>query len=272
MKVCKTCGQLNTNDSDFCCNCGKQGFVFQEEVTCPACGGANDKSFAFCINCGAQLPKVELPAEGYVAAPIDLQQSGQVQQGHQETANCSACGAEVPISAIYCNKCGASVAKLHAHRVVLRKICPHCGSANDVQAKYCAYCFFSLANADTKEMEVVHAEKAIEGEVLQQAYLQEGAVRRKICGGCGTLNPESEVFCVSCGLKLDSEKQKKYCPNCGAENDADVAFCTRCQWSFSGIFPDIVQGWTCHHCSNINSAANNFCVVCGAPKNKGRKT
>ena len=40
MKVCKTCGEENTNDSLFCCNCGSAAFVFKEEVACPKCGAA----------------------------------------------------------------------------------------------------------------------------------------------------------------------------------------------------------------------------------------
>lgn len=281
MKVCKICGQLNTNDSEFCCNCGKADFVFQEEVTCPKCGEANDKSFAYCINCGNNLEGAKSRADGnaktddgYIATPVNLKDKFDVYSAvmpPQESAKCPSCGASVPISAIYCSKCGASVASLHEHRVVKRKICPHCGRPNNPQARFCSYCFFTLANAETQDMQVVHISKPLEGDSVKQTYLQNGSGKQKICTGCGALNPPDEFFCVNCGFKLDVEVQKKYCPNCGAENEADGMFCTRCQWSFDGVFPDISERWTCEKCHHVNSVANNFCVSCGASKNKGRK-
>ena len=55
MKVCKNCREINPNDSEFCCACGKTGFVHQEEVRCHSCGEFNDKSFEYCIFCGVPL-------------------------------------------------------------------------------------------------------------------------------------------------------------------------------------------------------------------------
>lgn len=280
MKVCKTCGQLNTNDSDFCCNCGKADFVFQEEVACPKCGAANDKSFAYCINCGNKLNAVvanveNAAADQNVATPVNLKEQLTDVYGAslpaQEMAKCPSCGSDVPISAIFCFKCGASVASLHDHRVVKRKICPHCGKPNGTQARFCSYCFFTLANAETQEMQVVHVSKPLGANTVKQTYLQDGSGKQKVCTGCGALNDADEVFCENCGCKLDAEIQKKYCPNCGAENDADGAFCIKCQWSFDGIFPDIAERWVCEKCQHVNSVANGFCVACGAAKNKGRK-
>jgi ribosomal protein L40E len=304
MKVCKKCGEINTNDCEFCCNCGESSFVFQEEIICPHCGAVNDKSFGFCVNCGNELtPAVpsaktavtetatvpakteEQPvptsadnnAEGYTPVPVDLrEQMNEVYGGISpatpaETALCPTCGAIIPIHAVYCQKCGTSVAKLHDHRVVKRKICPHCGRPNSLESQYCTYCFCTLANADTQEMQVVHDSKHLGGDTIIQAFLEDEHGKNKICTNCGTLNKLDEAFCVNCGFKLDLEDLKKYCPNCGAENPIENTFCTKCQWSFDGTSPNSKEKWICERCEKVNDVSDAYCTVCGAPKNLGRK-
>lgn len=286
MKVCKHCGQLNTNDCDFCCNCGKRDFVVQEEIACPHCGAVNDKSFAFCINCGGKMqPDVvdikhaaaSTSDEGFTPSPVDARErfsdvyGGMSVATPQETAKCPTCGAIIPIHAIYCSKCGTSVATLHDHRVVKRKICSHCGRPNSLEARFCSYCFATLVNAATQDMQVVHDSKTLGSGSIKQTFLQDGDGKKKICANCGALNAPDEVFCVSCGFKLDCELQKKYCPNCGVENSPDDKFCTRCQWSFEGNNPDTQEKWVCSKCKNINNASNVYCVACGAKRQTGRK-
>lgn len=301
MKVCKNCGEINPNDCEFCCNCGETAFVFQEEKLCPHCGAVNDKSFDFCINCGNLLRTVvedavvqqtpQMPqtpavtsdvADGYEPVPVDLrQQMNEVYGGISvsvpaETARCPGCGALVPIHAIYCQKCGSPVAKLHDHRVVRRKICPHCGRPNGLEAQFCAYCFCTLANSETEEMQVVHEVKAVGDIMVTQAYVEDERGKKKICTNCGTLNPMDEMFCVNCGFKLDAEEVKKYCPNCGTENPVGNTFCTKCQWSFDGTSPSSHEKWVCSKCETVNDVTDAYCTSCGAPKEapkeiKGRK-
>lgn len=293
MKVCKNCGEINSNDCEFCCNCGETSFVFREEKLCPHCGAVNDKSFDFCMNCGNQLQVVasdedivpqnsavsnNISESGYEPVPVDLrQQMNEVYGGISvstptETAQCPGCGALIPIHAIYCEKCGTPVAKLHDHRIVKRQICPHCGRPNSLESAFCAYCFCSLANSDTVEMQVVHDNRSIGDVIVAQAYLEDERGKKKICTNCGTLNPQDEVFCVSCGFKLDAEELKKYCPNCGTENPAGNTFCTKCQWSFDGTSPDSHEKWICAKCEKVNNITDAYCTSCGAPKVvKGRK-
>lgn len=291
MKVCKNCGEINTNDCEYCCNCGKTAFVFQEEITCPHCGATNDKSFVHCINCGnllrvqkpvQEVANVAAPAtpdeDGYTPVPVDLrEQMNDVYGGLSastptESAQCTSCGALVPIHAIYCSKCGASVASLHEHRVVKRKVCPHCGKPNSLESRFCVYCFCTLSNADTQEMQVVHDVKNLGSELINLAYMEDEHGKKKICTNCGSLNSLDELFCVNCGFKLDPEEQKKYCPNCGAENSVEDTFCTRCQWSFDGSSPDSKEKWVCKRCKNTNDGKYAFCLHCGAKKqDKGRK-
>ena len=107
MKVCKNCGEINSNDVQFCPNCGGKAFVFQEERTCPHCGAANDKSFVYCISCGQKLfseavsveevaPSAQiLPGEeGFVPTPVDVRElhsdvyAGGAPSIPHETARC----------------------------------------------------------------------------------------------------------------------------------------------------------------------------------------
>ena len=284
MKVCKSCNAINTNDCEYCCNCGKTGFVYHEEIACPNCGATNDKSADFCINCGHQFPKEErtvATAADSSVAPVEKSAQELEQQQvyyveapeEKEIVPCPNCGTRVPLHAIYCQKCGQPVASLHQHRVVRRKVCPHCGKPNSMESHFCSYCFHSLANAETEEMQLVHDLRPMGGEMVKQAYLIDNTSKNKICANCGSLNAQSELFCVNCGYRLDVEEQKKYCPNCGAENSSDNAFCTKCQWSFEGKAPDVVKKWVCHTCKSTNDSTNEYCGVCGSKKetNTGRK-
>lgn len=277
MKVCKNCGEINPNDSTYCCSCGKNSFVYQEEVACPFCGAPNDKSFDHCINCGnllkqplqAQEPSQHEEQTQPVAVNLrdELPDAyGGITVAPGETAVCPGCGANVPLTAVFCSKCGAPVASLHEHRVVRRKICPHCHRPNDNQAHFCSYCYTSLATAETEEMQVVHESTPLGDTFVKQAYLEDASGKKKVCPNCNTINTADELFCVNCGLKLDVDEPKKYCPNCGAENTYDSTFCSKCRWSFDGKNPDEVKSWTCPHCNRENDTENNFCSNCGTKK------
>lgn len=139
MKICKNCGEINLNDSEYCCNCGKNSFVFSEEVTCPVCGAANDKSYTHCTNCGSALSNHGvLPAVGNVTPEEVNSVRAELQTVYEQSLNvhakeqlvCPNCGSSVNINSIYCDKCGTPVYRLNDHRVVKRKICPHCGRPN----------------------------------------------------------------------------------------------------------------------------------------------
>ncbi len=270
MKVCKNCGEANVNDSLYCCNCGGSEFVVREDAVCPHCGALNDKSYSHCINCGGTLDAGG--AEGYVpvgpgasAGLTDMYGSG-VMAVPAEMARCPHCGALVPITAIFCHKCGVSVANLHSHRVVERKVCPHCGHYNTLEAQTCTYCFATLADAKTEQMQVTHELHNLGEVTVRQACLEGLNGKNVICPNCGTLNSPSEVFCLNCGLKLQIEEVKKYCPNCGAENNSDSGFCARCRYSFEGEQPDRVERWTCTHCNHVNEKDDTYCPNCGQKK------
>ena len=271
MKVCKHCGEINTHDASYCCNCGKTKFTMKDETVCPSCGALNDKSFAHCINCGSSLSEsasnITQPNESNAPVQEIKQEAAIYDTGltsiPSETARCPHCGTMVPITAIFCSKCGSSVANLHIRRVVERKICPHCGKLNRLDANLCSYCFSSLADAETEKLHVKHESENLGDLTVRQAYLEGLGGKQLICPNCGTLNQAGEPFCVNCGLKLVADAPKKYCPNCGTENPSDSSFCSKCQWSFEGEEPDKKEKWTCPKCEHDNDKQDTYCSNCG---------
>lgn len=267
MKVCKHCGEINSNDSEFCCNCGKNNFIYQEEVRCPHCGEINDKTFQHCVFCGKPLNEHthDEQAQTYAAVPVNVREEMATVYGGPtgETARCPHCNSTVPITAIFCTKCGTSVASLHEHRVVQRTVCPHCGRLNALEATYCSYCFCSLLGAATEDLQVTHESQNLGELLVRQTYLEGLNGKKLVCPNCNTVNTDNETFCVNCGLKLEIEPVKKYCPNCGSENLSDSEFCSKCRWSFEGVDPDDAVKWSCPHCNKLNRAEDAFCSNCG---------
>ena len=238
------------------------------EVTCPHCGATNDKAFAHCTNCGKPLEKQ--PTQTATASPVAVNLRQEMSDLYDEAnasemSACPECGEMLPLTSIFCHKCGASIAKLTMHKVVKRKVCPHCGQFNANDAIYCSYCFSSLADAESAQLQVVHDVKNLGDGVVKQTMLDDGGGKRKLCPNCGALNAPEETFCVSCGLKLEVDPQKKYCPNCSTENQGDASFCIRCNWSFDGLAPK-GPTWECPHCKAQNDHDSAYCTNCGKPR------
>lgn len=272
MKICKKCGEINSSNTTYCASCGGTEFTYREEVKCPHCGAVNDKSFTHCVNCGNSLgnPQNAMPAEEVAAAPVNASGSGAVYtRGPSiETSQCPSCGEDVPLTSMFCQKCGTNVANLHEHRVVQRKICPHCGRPNAQDAVYCTFCYSVLTEARVENLQVVHDHRALEDGAVRQVFLESSAGKSIVCPNCGALNKQDEAFCVNCGLKLEIDEPKKYCPDCGAENPSDAVFCTKCNWSFEGGKPDSVEKWTCRFCGCDNDVEDAFCSTCGHKRKK----
>lgn len=53
-----------------------------------------------------------------------------------------------------------------------------------------------------------------------------------ICQKCGAENADDNLFCMTCGEKLEAPKVEdesvKFCTYCGSKLNADSAFCTSC--------------------------------------------
>ena len=272
MKVCKTCGEENTNDSLFCCNCGSSAFVFKEEVACPHCGASNSVTNEHCTNCGNLLSAdngavvASQQSTGEIGTVTPSAGEGYTLVFQPETTKCPKCGHQVPVTAAFCNHCGTSVIALNNNKIIRCRVCPFCGKPNPMEAAYCKYCFGSLAEGELTEMQVTFEHSYCGDAVAQQAMANNLDGKNKICPNCGTLNDADEDFCVNCGLKLCVEDVKKYCPNCGAENPSDSSFCSNCQWSFTGELPDKIDNWVCPVCGNVNETEDTYCSNCGTAK------
>lgn len=275
MKVCKNCGELNTSDSSYCCNCGYSDFVVKEETVCPICGTYNDKSFTFCINCGASLsasggaPIGDIPVQ--VGQPAQTESTSAVFQDvilpAADIGKCPNCGAVVPLTSAYCSECGEKVVAVHEHRVITQKVCPNCGKPNAPEKALCAYCFYSLEDAKTVEMQVTHEPVSVGDFAVEQTFLEDAVGKKTICPACGTVNTVDDFVCVNCGMKIAPDAPKKYCPNCGAENSFDSVSCAECHWSFDGKDPSTQEKWHCEKCGQNNNYEDLYCTGCGAKKN-----
>lgn len=237
---------------------------------CKGCGALNDDASVSCVSCGKSLAVEEMD-DGYIPTPVNASEmsvkvyaSGVTTPS--ETAKCPVCGANVTISAIFCDKCGADVSNLHDRRTVARKMCPHCGRINTMDAVYCSYCYYSLADAEAVELQVVHESQNFGGTAIQQSYLANDTHKGLICPNCGTLNTEKDAFCVNCGVMLELEAPTKYCMHCGAANLQDADVCYKCNTSF--VDGDGVEKWECPTCGQANSVEDMFCTNCGTKKVK----
>ena len=270
MKICKNCGEINKTDVESCCNCGQSDFDISAEVVCPNCGELNDATFSHCIHCGTIL-QVQMALQAQmVKNEIESIYSTQIAEvSLKETAVCPNCGQEVPVNSVYCISCGAPAHQMHDHRVVKRKICPHCEQPNLTTSNLCSMCFSSLLDAKLQDFQLVYENVKSGNLSIKTAFLENSYGKYKICNNCGSLNKQGEDFCHKCGLKLGVEEQARYCVNCGAKNHPDAHFCGNCQWSFDGQSVDAMQGaWTCNKCNSINQSTSAFCTHCGSKKHK----
>lgn len=267
MKTCKNCGEINASDTAFCVNCGSSNFVMQEETVCPHCGAVNDSSSTHCTNCGNDLGASKSVAENNAPQPVGVS-SGSSDVVVIETSKCPNCGTEIALTSMFCYKCGTNVSAVHEHKVVQRKICPHCGRPNPQESHYCTFCYCSLADAKTENLQVVHDHSVLEEGAVRQVFLESMSGKTIVCTNCGALNKPNEAFCVNCGLKLVVEEPKKYCPECGAENAIDAKHCTTCNFAFEQSQPEDLDKWTCKHCGCDNEQDSVYCSTCGRKRKK----
>lgn len=91
MKTCPYCGNQNSDDSQFCTECGKS---FPQGTVCPHCGASISADDAFCCNCGRKVDEQPAP---------DTSKSLQ--------RKCPHCGASVNDDDVFCQNCGKKIAE-----------------------------------------------------------------------------------------------------------------------------------------------------------------
>lgn len=90
-----------------------------------------------------------------------------------------------------------------------------------------------------------------------------------VCSACGAHNSPANIFCSSCGARLQNagaaEPAGRACPACGTVNADDSLFCTGCGTKLPPAgrparAPDVV---VCAVCGAQTPADSVFCMSCG---------
>ncbi|MEG1527896.1 MAG: zinc ribbon domain-containing protein [Clostridia bacterium] len=296
MKKCLNCGELNTNDSLFCANCGNKDFDLTNQIMCPVCKEMVSDSFDYCTQCGAKLRPLEDKPASVDAKPSNVDLGalrgkvntnivtaiGQVTPSvispntnaidtkkDAEIANfedqivCPHCNQPLTLSNVYCTRCGKAVDSLSQGKLVKRKICPHCKRPNQMSAEFCSYCFTALDNVDFDEFMVNYKSNDKEDDIKQLVLQSSSNKKSKVCPECGSLNDIDTKYCYKCATKLIAQTRKKYCFICGAENTYDAEFCTNCQYSFSKKTANSAEVGVRCECNYLNDLGSLFCTKCG---------
>ncbi len=283
-KKCASCGELNSDDSAFCNNCGEKKFEENAVITCSVCRQKIGANSVFCPNCGevlkeesAALPQSFNPATlspkiqqaetgGGIMLPQEQPQKQEVEQ-REEAIICGVCGQTLSESDVFCIRCGSDVTGQANGRLTKKKICPHCKGINAMSAVNCTFCFYSLEGADFDEFLIEH-QKAEEEDGLIIAVLKSSTNKKsRLCPECGTANDLNKKFCVKCGMRLAVFLHKKYCYLCGAENAYDAEYCNRCRYSFTKKDKAEEELFRCK-CGHLNEKTSAFCTKCGVKLSK----
>lgn len=139
---CPICHFENSDDSKFCCGCGKT------IPRCPTCGKALTTRDRFCVHDGTRLPEellllipeeedtVEQVDVGAPSAPVvmrSLEDTVQVPVKNVPKAYCLGCGSPVIQGEDYCAGCRSEMKKA-------QPMCASCGMPCEPGEDYCAYC------------------------------------------------------------------------------------------------------------------------------------
>jgi RNA polymerase subunit RPABC4/transcription elongation factor Spt4 len=85
VRTCPDCGELNSEGTKFCQNCGaKLGMQKPSQNICSKCGAVNDPESKFCGECGANIAVVQ-----------------------NAEIKCRGCGTVQPAGTKFCNQCGS---------------------------------------------------------------------------------------------------------------------------------------------------------------------
>lgn len=139
---CPICGFENSNDTKFCCNCGKSF------PCCPTCGNLITTRDRFCVHDGTRLsdellmlvPDAEEAIEevdvAQVAAPVScvsLENTAQIPVKNTHAARCLRCGSPVWQGGDYCVNCQNTMR-------AASPTCASCGMPCEPGEEYCTYC------------------------------------------------------------------------------------------------------------------------------------
>ena len=226
-RKCPNCQSEAPTTSAFCSTCGtslpplvkpQEEPVVKEGATCNGCGTALEPDAAFCVSCGAKVViaeselKTETTAESETTAelepkpvvevepPIEPESkpstesdAGAIPPAAVKTKVCTECGTTLEDGVVFCVNCGQKAKAASAL------------SGNQMKEKA-----MKLPADNSKEIPVETSKEA---------------PAANICIQCGNALIPGNLFCVSCGEKIES---KPSCMNCGKELKPESLFCTNC--------------------------------------------
>lgn len=130
---------------------------------------------------------------------------------------CATCGADVPISARFCNSCGTAVGTKNKPQ----RICPVCSEPLGDGHNFCMEC----------------------GAKVEPAEFTQSFAQIRVCSNCGTMLNQEAVFCPNCGTRAEQESKQqeaasavRVCSVCQTQVASDDAVCPECGTKLSQMF------------------------------------
>jgi ribosomal protein L40E len=125
---------------------------------------------------------------------------GNVSKGQvHQTNKCPNCGAENPIEAKHCMKCGMPLAPIFGGQGIR---CPNCGSTNPPNVQNCIVCGYPLYNQNNLQGNIQTQNNS---QGYFSSYSNQGTENQNnyiTCPNCGYLNPPEATYCLKCGYRL----------------------------------------------------------------------
>lgn len=177
-------------------------------MRCTACKSYIPEGATHCLDCGSSFDQIAI---------------------------CQHCGAEISVSARFCNKCGmpkSASGEISNHLEIKTPVnstgdegaveCSRCGENVPAGVQYCPTCGTNVTLNRKSEPE------QSTGVVTSESDPTDPDTDIPECPRCGTVPRGSARFCHNCGRFHGSDIEDVICPYCGATNSLRYARCQYC--------------------------------------------
>ena len=245
---CPNCQSEAPTTSAFCSTCGTSlpplakpqvELLIQDEATCSGCGAALEPDAAFCVSCGAkvttQIPK---PVESEPKPVVDAELP--VEQGSNPPAEADA---KPPTESEAKHPTGSEAFAIPP-TAIKSKFCTGCGATLEDGVVFCVNCGQKVEGVSASSAHQVKEEAkepSADNSKETPADNSKEAPAVNSCKQCGNALIPGNLFCVSCGKKVESQEKveskpippvgeasKPSCVDCGKELKPESMFCTNC--------------------------------------------
>ncbi len=106
---------------------------------------------------------------------------------------CKNCGADVPLTASFCNSCGAKVNSVETNSVNTDTecLCPACHAIVEKGNLFCTHCGAKIENTNVNSVETASVDTAAEC----------------LCSVCHAIVEKDNLFCTHCGAKIENTNE-----------------------------------------------------------------